>query len=353
VPEVTVRDLRPEDREWERQLIAGHQGGTHEIARLGEKLDPLDLEGLVAELDGRPAGVAAVREQAESGLEVVALFAEPRGSGAGSALLDTARQVAVASGHHRLWLVTTNDNLHAIHFYLRRGLRIAAVHEGAVARDRAVKPEIAERNAENDLPIRDLVELELTGEDLQGPLRTREFPLVEDLDRLPVEAFVHEARPLFEGGDAFLGRLAELRPFETEDGFLRAAFEAVHAMEEADRVALVQAHPPIGADPSTVSAQSYIEQGYDAEEAEDAAEEERRRTQLAYEELAMLNELYEQRFGFRYVVFVAGRPKAEIVPLLEHALRNDREAELRRAVDDAIYIAGDRLRRMRGLGAEL
>jgi 2-oxo-4-hydroxy-4-carboxy--5-ureidoimidazoline (OHCU) decarboxylase len=98
---------------------------------------------------------------------------------------------------------------------------------------------------------------------------------------------------------------------------------------------------------------SFVEQGYDAEEAEDAAAEEVRRTQLAYEELAMLNELYEQRFGFRYVIFVAGRPKTEIVPLLERALRNDREAELRRAVDDAIYIAGDRLRRLRGLGNEL
>ena len=54
----------------------------------------------------------------------------------------------------------------------------------------------------------------------------------------------------------------------------------------------------------------------------------------------MLNELYQQRFGFRYVIFVAGRPRDEIVPLIEHALVNDREVELRRAVDDAIYIAG-------------
>jgi 2-oxo-4-hydroxy-4-carboxy-5-ureidoimidazoline decarboxylase len=67
----------------------------------------------------------------------------------------------------------------------------------------------------------------------------------------------------------------------------------------------------------------------------------------------MLNELYEQRFGFRYVVFVAGRPKTEIVPLLERALHEDRDTELRRAVDDAIYIAGDRLRKLRGLGTEV
>jgi 2-oxo-4-hydroxy-4-carboxy-5-ureidoimidazoline decarboxylase len=66
------------------------------------------------------------------------------------------------------------------------------------------------------------------------------------------------------------------------------------------------------------------------------------------QELADLNAAYERRFGFRYVVFVAGRPRAAIVPLMEVALRNERDAELRRGVDDAIYIAADRLRSIRG-----
>ncbi len=57
----------------------------------------------------------------------------------------------------------------------------------------------------------------------------------------------------------------------------------------------------------------------------------------------MLNEIYEGHFGFRYVVFVAGRPREAIIPLMEIALRNDRDAELRRAVDDTVYIAHDRL----------
>ena len=78
----------------------------------------------------------------------------------------------------------------------------------------------------------------------------------------------------------------------------------------------------------------------DAELAEEAAIQRAAELRRADEELAMLNELYQQRFGFRYVIFVAGRPRDEIVPLLERALVNDREVELRRAVDDAIYIAG-------------
>jgi 2-oxo-4-hydroxy-4-carboxy--5-ureidoimidazoline (OHCU) decarboxylase/GNAT superfamily N-acetyltransferase len=362
VAEVHVRDLGPRDHDWARSLIVRLQG-SERIARLGELLDPLAMEGLVAESDGRPVGLASVHEAPGRGLEVVALLSDPDGMGAGTALMETARQVAAASGHHRLWLVTTNDNLPAIHFYLRRGMSVAAVHAGAVEEDRALKPEIPERNQQNGLPIRDLVEFELTGDRLDRTLETTAFPATVDLDFLPPEAFVAEVAPLFEGGGRFLALLAEARPFGDDDGLLAAAFEVGHVLPEAEQVELVDSHPRIAADAAELSQMSHAEQGYDAEQTdadpeqqaahEEAAAERARATALAHEELAILNELYEHHFGFRYVVFVAGRPKTEIVPLMERALRNERAAELRRAVDDVIYIAGDRLRRLRGLGTEV
>jgi 2-oxo-4-hydroxy-4-carboxy--5-ureidoimidazoline (OHCU) decarboxylase len=343
--------------------------GSDKVARLGELIDPLAIEGLVAEADGKPVGLASVHETPEKGLEVVLLLADPSGIGAGTQLMDTARQVASASGHRRLWLVTTNDNLPALHFYLSRGLHIARVHEGAVAKDRALKPEIPEVNATNGLPVCDLVELELTGDALDRPLEVRVFPSIEDLDRLPAAAFVAELAPLVEGAPQLLQKLAEQRPFGSDDAMLAAAFDLAHGLPQDAQIDLVDSHPRIGADAATVSELSYVEQGYAAETLEgdyqdesllsadelaaEAAARRAREMALADEELRMLNQLYEQRFGFRYVVFVAGRPRTEIVPLLEHALRNDRDVELRRAVDDAIYIAGDRLRRLRGLGTEV
>jgi 2-oxo-4-hydroxy-4-carboxy-5-ureidoimidazoline decarboxylase len=346
VGEIRVRDLLPADRGWASELIAGESGGRAQVARLGELIDPLTLEGLVAEEDGHPSGLATVMESAQRGLEVLTLHARPRGRGAGSALLETAWHVAAASGHHRLWLVTTSDNTDAIHFYLRRGMHVAVVHAAAVADDRALKPEIPKVNPTNGLPIRDLVEFELTRERLSDHLVTVGFPDWDDLNRLPHEAFGAELRPLFEGGDALLAGLAALRPFETDEDLVRTAFEVAHTMAEAERVQLVEAHPRIGAPPESVSSLSFDEQGYAAEEPDDEG------AQRADAELAMLNEIYEQRFGFRYVVFVAGRPRAAIVPLLERALRNDREVELRRAVDETIYIAGDRLLTLRGTREE-
>ena len=104
-----------------------------------------------------------------------------------------------------------------------------------------------------------------------------------------------------------------------------------------EQVELLNGHPRIGAAPSTVSALSYREQGYDRlPVADDAAVQER---------LDRLNEEYERRFGFRFVVFVAGRPRSVIADFMESRLSATREAELRRGLSDVFAIARDRARK--------
>lgn len=165
-----------------------------------------------------------------------------------------------------------------------------------------------------------------------------DLPGADALNAGSVDAFADALAPLFEGAPRFLRRLAAARPFDSDDALLAAAREVAAVAPEDELVELLDAHPRIGADPGAMSAMSRGEQedGAPADEA------------LA-QELADLNAAYEQRFGFRFVVFVAGRPRAEIGPLMEVALRNERETELRRGVDDAIYIAADRLRSIRGV----
>lgn len=55
--------------------------------------------------------------------------------------------------------------------------------------------------------------------------------------------------------------------------------------------------------------------------------------------LARLNAAYEDWFGFRYCVFVAGRPLEALVPELEAALAQPRDHELQRGVDAVVDIA--------------
>jgi 2-oxo-4-hydroxy-4-carboxy--5-ureidoimidazoline (OHCU) decarboxylase len=58
------------------------------------------------------------------------------------------------------------------------------------------------------------------------------------------------------------------------------------------------------------------------------------------------------RFGFRYLVYMAGRSRGDLLPEFRAALRADREAELSRAIGDTLAIAADRLRWFRSPTSE-
>lgn len=115
-------------------------------------------------------------------------------------------------------------------------------------------------------------------------------------------------------------------------------------MPEDEQLELVDAHPRLGAPPGSVSALSFVEQGYDGEAADGAAERVRARIDRR---LAELNDAYEARFGFRYCVFVAGRSREELLPEFEAALERHRDQELQRALRDVVAIAEARLGRLR------
>jgi 2-oxo-4-hydroxy-4-carboxy-5-ureidoimidazoline decarboxylase len=139
-------------------------------------------------------------------------------------------------------------------------------------------------------------------------------------------------------------RLAAARPFGSGERLIEQAREIALAMPEEEQVELIDAHPRLGAPPGTVSALSYREQGYERDAAGRAAEGERERVAR---ELERLNAAYEERFGFRYCVFVAGRPRAALLEAMAPALEADRESEIRRALEDVVAIAADRLHRLR------
>jgi 2-oxo-4-hydroxy-4-carboxy--5-ureidoimidazoline (OHCU) decarboxylase len=149
-------------------------------------------------------------------------------------------------------------------------------------------------------------------------------------DEVPPDEAMATLRPLFEGAPRFLARLVEARPLGTWDRLFEQARAIAHGMPDADQIELVNAHPRLGARPETVSAASFREQGYDRQADGPPS---------ALERLAALNAAYETRFGFRYCVFVAGRPLAALLPDLEAALGADRERELHRGIDAVVDIA--------------
>ncbi len=144
---------------------------------------------------------------------------------------------------------------------------------------------------------------------------------------------------LFENAPRFESRLMSEEAQESVEDLLDHAERIALDMPEDEQIELINGHPRIGADPASVSPTSFREQGYDRAPPSTDPE-------LA-ERLARLNEAYESRFGFRFVVFVAGRPRAAIANFLESRLSAQREDELTRALSDVFAIARSRLQKLR------
>ena len=131
---------------------------------------------------------------------------------------------------------------------------------------------------------------------------------------LPRQLSVEELTPLFSGRTPLVDELA------TRPDPLAVAEDVALALPEADQVAALATHPRIG----------------------EPSEEQRGAEPEVLAELARLNDEYERRFGFEFVVFVDGRTRAELLPMLRERLENTRDEELETGLRALCAIARDR-----------
>jgi 2-oxo-4-hydroxy-4-carboxy--5-ureidoimidazoline (OHCU) decarboxylase len=141
---------------------------------------------------------------------------------------------------------------------------------------------------------------------------------------VPRQLTTDELAELFEGRTRLVEELAK------RDDPLGEARDVIAQLSDEDKLEALNAHPAIGA--RNLSRRSAAEQGGDADP-------------VVLTELAYLNQVYEEKFGFRFVVFVNRRPKTEILEVLRQRLERTREEELDTAVEQLVAIAEDRWQR--------
>ena len=139
---------------------------------------------------------------------------------------------------------------------------------------------------------------------------------------LPRQLTPDDLAELFEGRTRFVERLAD-----EPDPLVRAR-TLVHELPDDEKREVLDAHPAIG-QRKGLSKHSAAEQGSDVDPA-------------VLAELYRLNAAYEERHGFRFVVFVNRRPKAEILEVLRDRIDNPTDVELETALDELVAIASDR-----------
>jgi OHCU decarboxylase len=149
------------------------------------------------------------------------------------------------------------------------------------------------------------------------------------LNAQPSSEFADSLRPLFETARPLFDALYAQRPFTSYAHLIDTAEHVATHFSREDQIATVNAHPRIGE--RTTSTMSSKEQGAQASAEVEAS-------------LKTLNDEYERRFGFRFVIFVNRRPRHEILQVLEGRLNNQRDQELHTALQETFLIARDRLR---------
>ncbi|HET9848624.1 MAG TPA: 2-oxo-4-hydroxy-4-carboxy-5-ureidoimidazoline decarboxylase [Candidatus Dormibacteraeota bacterium] len=130
-----------------------------------------------------------------------------------------------------------------------------------------------------------------------------------------------------EGITPLANKVRARGPYQSPEQVVGAMRCVLPSLTEDEKIATLNAHPRIGEDPERLSVRSLSEQGADR-----------------LPELAELNAEYEQRFGFRFVVFVNRRPKTEILEVLRQRLTRSRAEEMDAGLEAIVDIAEDRLR---------
>jgi 2-oxo-4-hydroxy-4-carboxy-5-ureidoimidazoline decarboxylase len=139
------------------------------------------------------------------------------------------------------------------------------------------------------------------------------------------------------GARRWAAAMVALRPIGSAPELSAAADQVWSTMEETDWMEAFACHPRIGERKAAHASRKPI--AWSRQEQSSAASAAKR----VLAELAAGNALYEQRFGFTYIVCATGKSAEEMMAILNRRLGNDRANELREAAEQQRQITQIRL----------
>ena len=132
-------------------------------------------------------------------------------------------------------------------------------------------------------------------------------------------------------------QMVALRPLANIPALSEAADRIWNTMNESDWLEAFACHPRIGERKTTLAPERFTAWSEQEQSGTSGAAENMMR------ELAEGNALYEQRFGFTYIVCATGKSAEEMLAILRRRLANSRMAELKEAAEQQRQIMQIRL----------
>lgn len=153
-----VEEINANNRNIVNNFLKRHWFTTNIISR-GKVIDGTKLDGFIVYDNNEIVGLITYRID-NNECEILSLNSLRENNGIGSLLIEKVIKISKIKNCSRIFLITTNDNIHAISFYQKRGFYFSNIYINSIKNSRKLKPEIPEIGY-NNIPIRDELELEI------------------------------------------------------------------------------------------------------------------------------------------------------------------------------------------------
>jgi 2-oxo-4-hydroxy-4-carboxy-5-ureidoimidazoline decarboxylase len=154
-----------------------------------------------------------------------------------------------------------------------------------------------------------------------------------ELNEMTQPAFVDAVGWVFEHSPWVAERAWPKRPFADLDALHGAMWSEVARASPAERLALLRAHPDLGARARMSEASTGEQSGVGLD----------RLSREDFERLTRLNDEYRERHGFPFLFAVKGSTSAQIIEALERRVGRSQDEELAEALTQVSRIARFRL----------
>ncbi len=143
------------------------------------------------------------------------------------------------------------------------------------------------------------------------------------------------------GSQTWARLMTEARPFARVAALLNQAEQIWLNLDSQDWLEAFAAHPKIGAKKADLQQSAQSTEWSNAEQSgtQTAADSLR-------DELEKANSLYEEKFGFIFIVCATGKSAEEMLNLCRRRLHNDADSEIRIAADEQRKITEIRLKKL-------
>ncbi|MFQ4140439.1 2-oxo-4-hydroxy-4-carboxy-5-ureidoimidazoline decarboxylase [Nodosilinea sp. PGN35] len=156
---------------------------------------------------------------------------------------------------------------------------------------------------------------------------------LDQINAMAEADFVAAIGPAFEATPSIAAQVWPQRPFSSVVDLHQRMVAIARALSPAEKLALIKAHPDLGARVAMAAA-SVSEQSQAGLTSLSPAE---------YSRIQSLNQQYRAKFGFPFILAVAGHSKTSVLEKFTDRLRNSTDVEMATALAEIEKIALSRL----------